>query len=63
MSFTMFLSEMCPRCRKPITQTVIEAHPSRPDLALQNFECADCGPVKTKIYSLKPGEPSPEVAA
>jgi hypothetical protein len=41
-------------------QAIIEPHPTRPDLALQNFECADCGPIKTRILSLKP---APELAA
>src|ERR1700675_2476688 len=35
-------------------QGAIEVHPSRRDLALHNFQCADCGPVKTKIISLTP---------
>ena len=51
------------KCGKPITQTSVELHPSRRDLALHNFQCADCGPVKTKIISLKPDEPSPEPTA
>jgi hypothetical protein len=63
MSLTVFFSETCPKCHKPIMQAVIEPHPTRDDCALQNFECADCGVVKTKIYSLKPGEPPPELAA
>jgi hypothetical protein len=42
---------------------VIEPHPSRSEFALQNLECADCGPVKTKILSLKPGAKAPELAA
>jgi hypothetical protein len=41
----------------------IEPHPTRRDIAIQNFECIDCGPVKTKVYSLKPGAPTPELAA
>jgi len=63
MSLTMFYRETCPKCHKPMMQAVIEPHPTRGDLALQNFECADCGPVRTKIYSLRPGEPPPELAA
>jgi hypothetical protein len=42
---------------------VIELHPNRPDLAIRSFQCVDCGPVKAKIYSLKPGAPPPELAA
>jgi hypothetical protein len=44
-------------------QGVIELYPSRKDIALQNFRCADCGPVKTVVISLKPGKPSSEAAA
>ena len=53
MSLTLFLNEICPRCRKPIMRGVVESHPSRRDLALQNFECGDCGRVKTKILFRK----------
>jgi hypothetical protein len=63
MSFTLFVDDTCPKCRKPIKQTTIELHPTRRDLALHNFHCADCGPIKTKVFSLKPGEPPPELAA
>jgi hypothetical protein len=31
-----------------------ELHPSNPELALENFVCSKCGPVKTKIISLRP---------
>jgi hypothetical protein len=63
MSLTLFVDETCPKCHKPIKQTVIEPHPSRPDLAIENFECGDCGFVKAKIRSLRPGAPLPELAA
>ena len=60
MAFTLFYNDTCPRCRKPLMRGVVEPHPSRPDLALNNFQCANCGPVKTKIISLEPNKPSPE---
>ena len=63
MTFILFTGGRCPRCRKPIMQGDIEPHPSRPDLALQNFKCADCGPVKTIVLSLKPIVPHSEQAA
>ena len=63
MSLTLFNDEPCPRCRKPIRQTTIELHPTNRDLALHNYECAECGPVKTKIISLKPDRPAAELAA
>jgi hypothetical protein len=49
MSLVLSSGEICPRCRKPLMQGVVEAHPSRRDLALHNFQCADCGPVKTRL--------------
>jgi hypothetical protein len=63
MSLALFINDSCPNCHKPTMQAVIEPHPTRRDLALENFACADCGPVKTKVLSLKPGTPSPELAA
>jgi hypothetical protein len=54
MSFTFFVDDTCPKCSKPVAVAVIERHPSRPDLAINNFQCVDCGPVEAKIYSLKP---------
>ena len=51
------------RCGKTIRQTTIDLHPTRAVLAIHNFECVDCGPVKSKVYSLKPGKYSPELAA
>jgi hypothetical protein len=55
MSFTTSFNDTCPKCHKSIMRAVFESHPSNRDLALQNFECAECGPIKTKILSLKPG--------
>jgi hypothetical protein len=55
MSFIVYVDDACPKCRKPIRRTTIERHPTRHDLAVHNFHCAACGPVKTKIISLKPG--------
>jgi ssDNA-binding Zn-finger/Zn-ribbon topoisomerase 1 len=63
MSLTFYNKDPCPKCRKPLMQSVIEQHPTRRDLAIHNFHCAHCGPVKTKIVSLQPGAPPPELAA
>jgi hypothetical protein len=52
------ISDTCPRCQKPIALVTIEPHPSRDDLALHNFNCANCGPIKTKIISTR-CEPEP----
>jgi ssDNA-binding Zn-finger/Zn-ribbon topoisomerase 1 len=63
MSLIFHLNDPCPKCRKPTMQAVIELHPSRNDLAIHNFYCADCGPVKTKVISLTPAAQPSEVAA
>jgi hypothetical protein len=63
MSLVLSNGETCPRCRKPLMQGVVEAHPSRRDIAFHNFECGDCGPVKTKVVSLMPGNSQPELSA
>jgi hypothetical protein len=63
MAFTLYVDDSCPRCRKPTLQAVVQLHPTNPNLALQNFECAACGPVRTKILSLKPGAPLREQTA
>jgi ssDNA-binding Zn-finger/Zn-ribbon topoisomerase 1 len=63
MSLTLYVDDTCPKCRKPIKVAVIELHPSCPDLAIQNFQCVDCGSVKSKVISLKPGDAPPEMAA
>lgn len=55
MSIERFVLDTCPRCYKPIKLATIEPSPARPDLVLHNFTCADCGTVKTKVLSLKPG--------
>jgi hypothetical protein len=44
-------------------QATIEVHPTSPDIALHNFRCAVCGPVKTKVISLTPKKPRAEIAA
>jgi hypothetical protein len=63
MSLTLHFNERCPKCGKVKMRSVIEAHPSRSDVALQNFACADCGPVKTEVLSLTPPARSSDVAA
>jgi hypothetical protein len=53
MPLTVYINDTCPKCRKPIELSYIEAHPSRDDIAVHNFVCGDCGTVKTKIISLR----------
>ena len=47
------VSETCPKCREPISIATIERHRTPADLALHNFECAQCGPVMTKLIPLR----------
>jgi hypothetical protein len=63
MAFTLYVDDSCPKCRKPTMQAVVQLHPTNPNLALQNFECSVCGPVRTKILTLKPGTPLSEMTA
>jgi len=50
------MNDTCPKCRKPIKLAVIEQHPTRRDLAVHKFECANCGAVKTKIILRNQGK-------
>jgi len=55
MSIDLFMNDTCPKCHKPIRRTTVTAHRTRHDLEIHNFECADCGVVKSKILLLKQG--------
>jgi hypothetical protein len=63
MSIDIFMNDTCPKCRKPIRLRSITPHPTRYDLAIHNFECADCGVVKTKTLLVKPGMSRSDAAA
>lgn len=63
MSFTLFIDGTCPKCGQPVKYSVVELHPDRRDLAIHNFQCVACGPVKANTYSLKSGHSGPELAA
>jgi predicted RNA-binding Zn-ribbon protein involved in translation (DUF1610 family) len=54
MSLTFVVDEICPKCRKPVRLAVIERHPDRRDLAVHNYQCANCGPVRARIIPLTP---------
>ena len=62
MSSTLFIDTPCPKCLKPVKACAIELHLTRRELAIQYFQCADCGDVKAKFISLKPLK-LPELAA
>jgi hypothetical protein len=63
MTLNFYSNGTCRKYRKPVLQAIIERHPTRRDLALQKFQCANCGRIKTNVLSLKPGKRSPELAA
>ena len=58
LSLTLFIDDTCPKCRKPVKLSVIEAHPTSPNLAIHNYQCIDCGPVLAKVISLEQDRPS-----
>jgi hypothetical protein len=63
MSIDLFMNDTCLKCRKPIKETSVTPHPTRHELAIHEFACADCGVVKTKILLLKRGVARSEAAA
>ena len=46
------VSETCPKCGELVTIATVEPHPTRGDLALHNYECERCGPIRTKLIPL-----------
>jgi hypothetical protein len=56
MSLDLFMNDTCLKCRKPITLTGVEPHPTRRDLAIHKFQCASCGAIKTRILFRRPSE-------
>jgi len=56
MVFSNRVLDTCPRCHRQVLMLFeFEPHPSNQNLALQNFTCPSCGPVRTKILSMKVG--------
>ena len=51
MSFTLFIDTPCPKCHEPVKVRAIELHLARRELAIQYFQCADCGDVEAKFIS------------
>jgi len=56
------MDTLCPKCHKPVKVRAIELHLARHELAIQYFQCTDCGDVEAKFISLKPLK-LPELAA
>ena len=63
MSLNLFVDDSCPKCRKTIMQSFIEPHPTSSDLALHKLYCENCGPVETRVISLRLDLASAELAA
>jgi hypothetical protein len=63
MPLNLFVDDTCPKCRETIMQSFIEPHPNRSDLALHKLYCVSCGPVETKVISLRLDPTSSELAA
>jgi hypothetical protein len=53
MSSTLFIDTPCPKCLKPVKACAIELHLTRRELAIQYFQCADCGDVEAKFHFTK----------
>ena len=49
-----FIDTPYPKCHEPVKVRAIELHLARRELAIQYFQCADCGDVEAKLTSLKP---------
>lgn len=49
MSFDLCMNDTCPNCRKPLALARVEKHPTRHDLAVQKFACAECGAMTTRV--------------
>ena len=54
MSLSFYFNNPCHRCGLPMVHATIDRHPAVRDLALHKFYCANCGPIKTEVLSLKP---------
>ena len=62
MSSGLFIDTPCLKCHEPVKVRAIELHLARHELAIQYFQCADCGDVEAKFILLKPLK-LPELAA
>ena len=61
MSSRLFIDTPCLSAHEPVKVRAIELHLARHELAIQYFQCADCG-VEAKFILLKPLK-LPELAA
>jgi C4-type Zn-finger protein len=63
MSLNFVVDHNCLKCGKPITLAVIDLHPTDRDVAIHSLKCAGCGYEKTRVLSLRPAAPPPELTA
>jgi C4-type Zn-finger protein len=63
MPLNFVVDNICPTCGSTIRSAVIDLHPTDRDAAIHSLRCADCGYEKTKVLSLRPGAPPPELTA
>ena len=63
MSFDICMNDTCPNCSKPIKLVSIKPHAASIELVVHKFECADCGPVATKILFREQNDSAPELVA
>jgi C4-type Zn-finger protein len=63
MPLIFVVDNTCPACGSTIRHAVIDLHPTNRDAATHSLKCADCGYEKTKVLSLRPGAPPPELTA
>ena len=57
------IDNTCPTCGSPIRHAVIDLHPTDRDAAIHSLKCGDCGYKQTKVLSLRPDVPPPELTA
>jgi C4-type Zn-finger protein len=63
MPLNFVVDSICPTCGSTIRSAVIDLHPTDRDAAIHSLRCTDCGYEKTKVLSLRPGAPPPELTA
>jgi C4-type Zn-finger protein len=63
MPLNFDVNDTCPKCGSTIRLAVIYLHPTDRDAAIHSLKCADCGYEKTKLLSLRPAAPPPELTA
>jgi hypothetical protein len=63
MPLNLDVNDTCLKCGSTIRRAVIYLHPTDRDAAIHSLKCEDCGYEKTKLLSLRPAAPPPELTA